>query len=475
MTAQCTVHKLTLPEGRVGACPRCLLQGDLPTAILAGHIELGEEIGRGGMGAVFKAKDLKLGRTVAVKLLPAELASQESFSTRFDREARALAMLNHPNIVAVHATGVDEGQSYIVMEYVDGESLEKLMPMSVERAVPIGLQICDALAYAHAQGVVHRDVKPANILIDAAGRVKVTDFGIARIVNPDGHGWTATRTDELIGTPHYMAPEALRGATPDPRMDVYSLGVLLYEMVTGHLPVGDFEPPPSALEAVICRALSPEAARRYQSIDEMRRELLNPATGLPPDEELWIRAVAILQSISTGVAIYAFLQSVTPKIQSRGEMLPLIVIKPEELPNGQLRTLARFEIWWTFAALATFAVAITAYGFLRRHWRQAGLERPQPETRIVESRFVLTIGLIACVVYGVRLLLEWRGLRAAEYIPIAGAAIEIAALYYLWITILKCWRVSRPLRREPLLWIGFAIALLPPVANLVTDLMKWNP
>jgi serine/threonine-protein kinase len=480
MSEECPRCRSAVPTARLGACPRCLLEAELPPPVLDGFLELHEEIGHGGMGSVYRARDLKLGRTVAVKLLPAAASQEEENRTRFDREARALAMLSHPNIVSVHTVGREGDQSYIVMEFVDGQPLPWMMPMGVERAVPIALQVCDALAYAHQRGVVHRDIKPENILVDPAGRVKVTDFGIARFVGADRRGWTATSAAEVLGTPHYMAPEAVEGAPPDPRMDLYSLGVVLHQMVTGRLPIGEFEPPPAPLEPVVRKALASPAARRYQTVEEMRRDLAGlgaatPAADFPPHEELWLKAVALLQAISTGVAILAFVRCVTPRVLSPDEVLPLIVIGKERLPDGSVYTLARFETWHTFAALATFAVAIAAYGFLRWHWRREGLERPEPDRPVAESGLVFKIGLLACLVYALRLALEVRGVGwAANYIPILGAFIEVVALFFLWVSILKAWRVSRPLRREPRMWLGFTLALLPPAANLVIDLLQWR-
>jgi len=467
-------HAIT--EARLSACPKCLLSADLPPAVLGG-CELEEEIGRGGMGSVWRAKHQRLGRTVAVKLLPEALAAQEGFKTRFEREARALAMLNHPNIVAVHDVGREGDQSYIVMEFVDGKPLSALMPLQADRAVAIVRQVCDALDCAHAQGVIHRDIKPENILIDSAGRAKVTDFGIARITRPDGRGWTATGSAEVIGTPHYIAPEVLRGAPPDPRMDVYSVGVLLYEMTTGHLPIGDFEAPPAAVEAVVRRALAPDPERRFATIAEMKRALDGPVAErpFPADEEIWVKVVALLQSISTAVALYAFLACLTPRHVEKGEIKPIIMIDRVDLPDGRIWSRARFEMWWTIAALATFAVAIASYGFLRRHWRLAGLEADDPGRTVPESRVVFGIGLFACAVWAAHIVLESRGIRVREYFEIGGAFIEIALLFFFWVTILKAWRVARPLRREPRLWVGFGLGLLPPAVTLLTQLPTFRP
>ena len=453
-----------------------------PLLIAGGALELQEQIGRGGMGSVYRARHLKLGRTVAVKFLPLDLAEQEEFRSRFEREARVLAMLNHPNIVAVHYFGEEDGQGFIVMEFVEGQPLTARLPMAAAEAVRVALQVCDALEYAHRQGVVHRDIKPENILVDGAGRVKVTDFGIARIVKAEGPRWTVTTPDMALGTPHYMAPEAQKGAPPDPRMDVYALGVVLYQMIAGRVPQGDFAPLDGPLDRVVRKALAPEPSRRYQTIAELRADLSGPAPaaagmgGLPPEEKIFVRAVAILQAISCAVALWAFLESITPKVLEKGRETPLTSIWNEKLADGRLVSRARFETGWTLAALLTFAAAITPYGFLRRHWRKSGLERPSGERTLRESVWVFGAGVVAVVVYAIRLLLENGGHRwALPYFPILGGLIEVAALFLFWMTVLEGWRTSRPLYREPFLWLGCALALYPPIHQLLLELRHWHP
>ena len=469
------------PTGRLGVCPGCALAADDgPLVIGNGSLELQEQVGRGGMGSVYRARHLKLGRTVAVKFLPLDLAEQDEFRRRFEREARVLAMLNHPNIVAVHDFGEEDGQGFIVMEFVEGRPLTERLPLAADEALRIAVQVCDALDYAHRQGVVHRDIKPENILVDASGRVKVTDFGIARIVKADAPHWTVTTPDVTLGTPHYIAPEAQKGAPPDPRMDVYALGVVLYQMLKGRVPQGDFEPIAGPLDAVVRKAIAPEPARRYQSAVEFKRDLeaggSRPAgDGLPGEERIFVRAVAILQAISTAVALWAFLESVRPKVIERGDVRPLISIGSEPLSDGRFLSRARFETGWTLAALGTFALAITGYGFLRRHWRRSGLERPSPERGLPESVKVFAIGVVALAVYSVRVWLQQRGYGWARYIPLLGGAIEVAALFYFWISVLEGWRTSRPLYREPLLWLGCTLALYPPVLELFAFLKSWHP
>lgn len=250
--------------------------------------------GRGAMGAVYRAVQRKLARPVAIKLLPAELASRDGVEARFEREARALAQLNHPGIVALHDFGRTEGgHLFIVMEYVDDTDLSRLLHaegggLSVVHALEIVGQVCDALQYAHSRGCVHRDIKPGNILMDKDGRVKIADFGLAKLdagVPPSGGsdmpdrlkaGPQLTLTGQALGTPDYTAPEQLKGGPVDHRADIYSLGVMLYEMLTGELPRGAWPPPstctaaPARLDEVVTRAMQNEPDKRYQQASEVK-------------------------------------------------------------------------------------------------------------------------------------------------------------------------------------------------------------
>ncbi len=466
------------PAGRLRLCPVCLLEGEIPPALLGDHLELLEEIGRGGMGTVYRARDLRLGRIVAVKFLPEDLAADPESERRFEREARALARLGHPGIVAVHELGHAEGSRYIVMEHVEGASLSARIPLPAEEAIGVALQVCDALSFAHGQGIVHRDVKPGNILIDRGGRVRIADFGLAR-ATVSGDDWTVTAPDRAAGTPAYMAPEALAGAPPDPRMDVYSLGVVLYEMVTGRRPVGAFDPLPPSLQGIVSRALAPAPDRRYTTIDEMRRDLEAARASradLAPEERQWVWAAALLLTLATAVVLWAFLLSVSPRVVAPGDVHPLIMAETERLPDGRIVSRARFETGPALAAVGMVVFAVFGYGVLRRHWRQSGLDHPQPERPLPESRIVLACGLVSIAVWGVRLFLMAQGKSAATtYIPLAGGVIEIAVLFFVCVAVLEARRISRPLSREPRLWLGFGLALLPPVVELTRYLTSWAP
>ncbi|HET8528802.1 MAG TPA: protein kinase [Gaiellaceae bacterium] len=266
-----------------------------PGDLVADRYELEELVGTGGMSSVYRALDTLLERNVALKILHPHYGDDDEYVERFRREARAVAQLSHPNIVTVIDRGDDDGQQYIVFEYVDGDSLKQLVdrdgPLPARRAVELGLQVADALAFAHHNGLVHRDVKPQNVLVTGDGEAKVTDFGIARSLDVE-HGVTQTGT--VLGTSNYLSPEQARGQTVTPATDVYSLGVVLYELLTGEVPFPgeNFvavamkhinEPPPSLLQrrpdlpmrlvAAVERALAKDPANRFPSMDAFAAEL----------------------------------------------------------------------------------------------------------------------------------------------------------------------------------------------------------
>lgn len=257
--------------------------------------EVLRRIARGGMAEVFLARDLLLDRPVALKVLFREFAVDPSFVERFRREATAAANLSHPNIVSIYDSGESSGTYFIVMEYIEGRSLAQIIrddgPLSPDRAADITIDVASALGFAHRNGVVHRDVKPGNVLISPTGQVKVTDFGIARAVTTQEN---LTQTGTVMGTATYFSPEQARGENVDPRSDVYSLGVVLYEMLVGTPPfsgdnpvavaykhVQEAPPPPrqanpnlpASLEAVTLKALAKNPANRYASADDLAADL----------------------------------------------------------------------------------------------------------------------------------------------------------------------------------------------------------
>ncbi|ORV72628.1 Stk1 family PASTA domain-containing Ser/Thr kinase [Mycobacterium gastri] len=277
---------------------------------LSDRYELGDILGFGGMSEVHLARDLRLHRDVAVKVLRADLARDPSFYLRFRREAQNAAALNHPAIVAVYDTGEAETSAgplpYIVMEYVDGVTLRDIVhtegPMPPKQAIEVIADACQALNFSHQNGIVHRDVKPANIMISSTNAVKVMDFGIARAIADSGN--SVTQTAAVIGTAQYLSPEQARGDAVDARSDVYSLGCVLYEILTGEPPFTGDSPvavayqhvredpiPPSErhegisadLDAVVLKALAKNPENRYQTAAEMRADLVRVHNGEPPE------------------------------------------------------------------------------------------------------------------------------------------------------------------------------------------------
>jgi serine/threonine-protein kinase len=313
------------------------------------------------MATVFRGSDRVLGRTVAVKVLAPTFAKDETFVERFRREAQAAAGLNHPNVVAVFDTGSDDGVHYIVMEHVEGRTLADFIreegALPPPRAAEIAAAVCRALSSAHEKGMVHRDVKPGNVLFTSDGGVKVADFGIARVVA----GEPLTVTGSVMGTASYLSPEQATGSTVDGRSDIYSLGCVLYEMLTGRTPfegdtpvsiaykhVGEEPTVPSsvnpavppALEAVVKRAMAKSPADRYQSADEMAADLQHTAAIAAPQA-----TAAITPQEQTAVL------PVSPEGPGSTEPLPI---------TGELR-----RRWWPFAvagaglAILGLALALT--------------------------------------------------------------------------------------------------------------------
>lgn len=293
-----------------GQCPKCLLGAvgaatEPPPAAAAGEwptleevraafpdLEVTAEIGRGGMAVVFKARQLHLDRPVALKILAPWLAAEPGFAERFSREARVLAKLNHPNIVTIHDFGQAARFFFLLMEYVDGVNLRQAMQagrFEPAQALSLVPKICDALQYAHSEGILHRDIKPDNILLDARGRVKIADFGIAKLAGEQEPALTLTRSGMRLGTPAYMAPEQVeKPGSVDHRADIYSLGVVLYEMLTGELPLGRFAPPSEKasvderIDEIVMRTLEKERERRYQSAEEFKTRVEGLGNTPPP-------------------------------------------------------------------------------------------------------------------------------------------------------------------------------------------------
>jgi serine/threonine protein kinase len=320
------------------------------------HYRIASLLGAGGMGQVYLAQDLKLGRRVALKLLPPETSSNENARKRLIREARAAATLDHPNICSVYEVGEDNGCSFIAMQYLEGETLDRLLkngPLPLKETLSIATQIAEALAEAHSHGIVHRDIKPANIMIVKGSRVKVMDFGLAKTTSPSNPVDSEIQTETLmttpgtvIGTVPYMSPEQVKGEIVDPRSDVFSFGVVIYEMLTGHQPfIGktnaetisailtrelpsliEFTIAPAELQRIVRKCLNKEREQRYQStrdlaIDLNNLKLDNTANATPFQvkrypSRLYIGALVAALVALAGIGIYLLVSRWTSKSQN---------------------------------------------------------------------------------------------------------------------------------------------------------------
>ena len=291
--------------------------------LLNNRYQLLERLGAGGMSDVFRARDLMLERSVAIKILHENYSNDDAFQQRFRQEARAAANLSHPNIGTVHDFGFDHAQLFIVMEHIPGKDLKTILRQrgrySVEEAIPLMVQACAGIGYAHRAGLVHCDIKPHNMIVTPDSRLKVTDFGIARALStilPD------ERADVVWGSPQYFSPEQATGEAPSPASDVYSLGIVMYEVLTGALPFNaptseelarlhleaapippsEYVPEiPSALEQIVLKVLSKEPAARYRTADQLGRVLLRFGTqrDAPPSLNLTPEAVSTYQRPET--------------------------------------------------------------------------------------------------------------------------------------------------------------------------------
>ncbi len=314
-----------------------------------GHYEIVAFIGQGGMGEVYRARDLSLRREVAVKVLQSSEVDADSWS-RFEREAHSASALNHPNICTVHDLGEADGQPYMVMELVDGVTLRQAIEkrtLDPSTVVPIAIQIADALEAAHARNIVHRDVKPGNVMITGRGHVKVLDFGLAKLAPGAASGHTATiepltAAGSVVGTPQFLSPEMLKGGHVDARSDVWAFGVMLYQMVTGELPfkgatsvevssaiLRDPAPAlpasvPSGLRRVIDRCLQKAPSSRYQHAGEVRADLetlqVRPRTSTISSARhwSWIAGLALAAIVFTGLFVWRSRSQPTVQLLSNG-------------------------------------------------------------------------------------------------------------------------------------------------------------
>lgn len=446
-TSNCPRCGASLDDSSVdGLCARCLgalnfaTDTEMPGESTAGNthvlspeeiaahfpqLEILEILGRGGMGVVYKARQKTLDRLVALKLLAPERVADPQFADRFAHEAKALAALSHPNIVTIHDFGQVGGFYYLLMEFVDGVNLRQAMKSSrltPEQALSIVPPICEALQYAHEHGLVHRDIKPENLLLDKEGRVKIADFGIAKMLSAK-----FTNDDPFesqpAGTPQYMAPEQKAHRRTDHRADIYSLGVVLYEMLTGELPADKLQPPSKRvhvdvrIDEIVLRALEVKPELRFATASEFRRTVeaaLRSAATLPvltPITSSWQVAVALTITICFAGLISLFVvldYSVplrNPAIAAIGVMLvgaPFILLgvlvwcdraARATLPEQLLRTRQVLRVAAGSAVLLSLMVVPIGLFFVRSLLDQRGNWNPAPDEAVVVP--LAWIGMIA--------------------------------------------------------------------------------
>jgi len=352
-------------------------------------------IGSGGMGVVYKARQPRLDRCVALKLLPHSLAADATFTERFNREARVLARLNHPGIVTVYDFGDAGGFFFLLMEFVDGVNLRQAMQtgrFTPQQAFSLVPKICEALQFAHDEGILHRDIKPENILLDAKGRVKIADFGIAKLVGEQQPFTKLTATGATIGTPNYMAPEQLEHPEDvDQRADVYSIGVVFYEMLTGELPIGRFAPPSQKtsiderVDEIVLKALARERELRQQSAGEVKTQVENLQTSRPrgeldrpaPTPGLDGSAPQVLQTARAGAGkSWSHLAIWGAALTGLSLPLPLLILAAGILGMGGL---GPGELWIMLGCVACLGVPGTLLGWMalshmrRSHGQLQGL------------------------------------------------------------------------------------------------------
>ena len=456
-----------------GACPKCLLEAGFATGGASGGAvagapaggdriptveELGPKfpgleiealVGRGGMGVVFRARHKALDRVVALKVLSASVAADRAFADRFQREARALAKLQHPNIVAVHDFGVTDGLFWLVMEYVEGANIRQAMragQIRAKEALAIVPQICDALQYAHEHGVVHRDIKPENILLDTSGRVKIADFGLAKLMERGTAEQTLTGAGQVMGTLHYMAPEQWeRPKHVDHRADIYSLGVVFYEMLTGELPVGRFAAPSAKsdvdvrIDEIVLRTLEREREARYQHAAEVKTDVGRLSAGGPPASGAGTR---------------------DPSLQLSAEVRPWRSDRATAAVLG-LWTLAFGAAAWVVWDAEPVMLALPAAGLILVGWDGVRRLRPRAEGATVGAGSAVptpVLAALALLFCGIALWALATLRIQFDRSVVAGALLGAAVKLYLLVRARM--REPRPVRPRLPPWVLVLIAVV---------------
>jgi serine/threonine protein kinase len=422
-------------------------------ALFDGRYKILKKLGTGGMATVYLAEDQELGRRVAIKILNAKHASDTQFVERFRREASSAAGLSHPNIVQIYDRGNAEGTYYIAMEVIEGRTLKELViergPSPIPVAVNYGRQILAALRFAHRTGLVHRDIKPHNVLVDDDGRVKVTDFGIARAGASE-----MTEVGSIIGTAQYLSPEQARGAPVDDRSDLYSVGVLLYELLTGVAPYNGDTPveiamkhlsavpePPSSkrpeispeLDAVVLRALAKNPDDRYQSAEEMDADLSAISKGLEISETTTDAATTVLAGagLSAPTMISKAPTRVTPPIRSGAPAPPPATPGYYDLQDATVRR----PVWpWLLALALAIAVGIAFWIVYRQLAQSSPVRVPSVSAISKEAakQKISRAGLTSMVIY------QKSSTRAAGDVisqdPLAGASAAPNSAVRIWVS-----------------------------------------